>query len=224
MRLAALCLLPLVALSACNKGSESAAPSASEWPSFDQAPAAPKAASAPAPKACELVTAEQAEAVLQQPVSLMSDEPENCIWASAGNPGQFTMLMVGITDNEDVAMAQTVFNALTGLQGNLSGTVNAQLGEKTRKSGQELEDLGDEAWMSASNMDLIDTKQLVVRKGARLFTLNITGMTKGQGLPAATAQSLEAIAGTELPKPGKEVSQSLAQRMEALARSAAPKL
>lgn len=224
MRLAALTLLSLAALAACNKGSDGAAPSASDWPAFDQAAPAPKAASAPAPRACELVTAEQAEAVLQQPVSLMSDDPENCIWASAGSPGQFTMLMVGITDNEDVAMAQTVFNALTGMHGNLSSTVNAQLGEKTKKSGQELEDLGDEAWMSASNMDLIDTRQLVVRKGARLFTLNITGMTKGQGLPAATAKSLQAVAGVPLPLPGKEVSMGLAQRMESLARSAAPRL
>jgi len=201
MRLTALTLLSLVALAACNKSSETAASPVSEWPSFDQPAPAPKVASTPPPKACALVSAEQAQRVLAQPVSLMSDEPENCIWASAGNPGQITMLMVNVSDNDDVAMAQTVFNALTGLQGNLSSSVNAQLGEKTKKSGQELEDLGDEAWVSGSNMDLIGTQQLVVRKGARILTLNITGMTKGKGM-----------------------ADGLASRMEALARSAAPQL
>ncbi len=194
MRLAALFSLSLLALAACNKGSETAPPSASEWPSFDQAAAAPKAARTPLPKACALVSAEQAEAVLKQPVSLMSDEPENCIWASAGNPGQITMLMVNVSDNDDVAMAQSVFNALTGLQGNLSSTVNAQLGEKTKKSGQELDDLGDEAWVSGSNMDLVGTQQLVVRKGARILTLNITSMTKGKGMADGLGARLQALA------------------------------
>lgn len=199
----AACLAAALALSACGKASETASAGAGEWPSFEQPAAAAKAkaSSAPPPKACALVSAEQAEAVLRQPVSLMSDEPENCIWASAGNPGQITMLMVNVSDNDDMAMAQTVFNALTGLQGNLSSTVNAQLGEKTKKSGQELEGLGDEAWVSGSNMDLIGTQQLVVRKGARILTFNITGMTKGKGM-----------------------SEGLAARMEALARSAAPQL
>ncbi|MDO9452800.1 MAG: hypothetical protein Q7J29_08055 [Stagnimonas sp.] len=194
MRLASFFSLSLLALAACNKGSDSAPQSASEWPSFDQAAPATKTASTPLPKACALVPAEQAQVVLAQPVSLMSDEPENCIWASAGNPGQITMLMVNVSDNDDVAMAQTVFNALTGLQGNLSGTVNAQLGEKTKKSGQELEDLGDEAWVSGSNMDLIGTQQLVVRKGARILTLNITGMTKGKGMSEGLAPRLQALA------------------------------
>ena len=193
-------MLIALAVSGCGKGSESAAPAAGDWPSFDE-PSAKAVAKAALPKACALVSAEQAEAVLKQPVSLMSDEPENCIWASAGNPGQITMLMVNVSDNDDMAMAQTVFNALTGLQGNLSSTVNAQLGEKTKKSGQELEDLGDEAWVSGSNMDLIGTQQLVVRKGVRILTLNITGMTKGKGM-----------------------SEGIAARMESLARSAAPQL
>lgn len=188
MRLAALTLLSLLVLAACNKGSESTAASASEWPSFDQAAAAPKAASTPLPKACALVTAEQAEALLQQPVALMSDEPENCIWTSSGHPTQITMLMVNLVQNEDEAMAQTVFNGLTGLQGNLSSTVNAQLGQPNKKSGQELEDLGDEAWMSGSNMDLIATKQIVARKGAVIFNLNITGMSKSNKLEGFDAR------------------------------------
>lgn len=184
----ALPLAVALLLVGCGKNDGNAASNA--WPQFDQATAkpAPKAA---LPRACALVTAAQAEALLQQPVSPMSDEPENCIWASAGHPGQMTMLMVNLVRNEDLAMAQTVFQSLTGLQGDLSGMVNTQLGEKTRRSGQELDDLGDEAWLSGSNIDLIATKQIVARKGTVIFNLNITGMSKTAKLDGFDARLVE---------------------------------
>lgn len=190
--------MAVLLLSACSKGGEAAPASAGDWPAFDQASArpAPKAA---LPRACALVTAEQAEALLQQPVTLMSDEPENCIWTSSGHPTQITMLMVNLVQNEDEAMAQTVFNGLTGLQGNLSSMANAQLGQPNKKSGQELEDLGDEAWMSGSNMDLIATKQIVARKGAVIFNLNITGMSKSNKLEGFDAR-LVALAQSAVPQ------------------------
>ena len=145
------------------------------------------------------MTAEQAEALLQQPVTLMSDEPENCIWTSSSHPTQITMLMVNLVQNEDEAMAQTVFNGLTGLQGNLSSMANAQLGQPNKKSGQELEEIGDEAWMSGSNMDLIATKQIVARKGAVIFNLNITGMSKSNKLEGFDAR-LVALAQSAVPQ------------------------
>jgi len=182
----------LLALAACGQGGGKAPAATTEWPSFDQpAASASKVAKAALPPACTLVTAAQAEALLQQPVSLMSEEPENCIWASAGNPGQITMLMVNLVQNDDLAMAQTVFKSLTGLQGKLSGAVNSQLGEKTRKSGQELEALGDEAWISGNHMDLIASKQLVARKGTLIFNLNVTGMSKTGQLEGFDARLIE---------------------------------
>lgn len=192
-------LLALVSLAACS-GEQASAEQSTNWPSFDQPSVAEKpktTAAKPLPNACALVSAEQAQAVLQQNASTMNDEPESCIWVSSDSPGSITMLMVQVSDNEDEDMAQQVFNGITGLQGNLNELVNQNVGAKTKKSGQELDDLGDEAWMSASNADLIGTQQLVVRKGTRLLTLNVTGMGKTDGL---------------------------AQRMEALARSAEPKL
>ena len=110
-----------------------------------------------------------------------------------------TMLMVNLVQNEDLAMAQTVFQSLTGLQGDLSGMVNAQLAEKTRKSGQELDDLGDEAWLSGSQMDLIATRQIVARKGTVIFNLNITGMSKTAKLEGFDAR-LVALARTAVPQ------------------------
>lgn len=208
MRLAMLVFLPLIALAACGQSEPVPAATTSDWPSFEQpAPATPSASpepSTPLPKACELVSAAEAEAVLGQEVTLMSDDPENCMWASSGGMGIITMLLVQPSEQEDLAMAQSVFNTITGLTGNLAGMVNQQIGESTKKSGQELDDLGDEAWRSTASVGAdfggglqVGSQQLVVRKGRRLLTLNVTGSTKTNGL---------------------------AQRLEALARAAAPKL
>lgn len=188
-----LVLLMICILAACSGENANADKPASNWPAFEQPEGAPVTdtnPTTPLPRACDLVTAEQAERVLEQSAGLMSDEDETCLWASAENPGSITMLMVIVGDNDDVAMAQEVFNGITGMQGNVSAIINKQMDVKTKKSGQELDDLGDEAWLSASNTDLVGTQQLVVRKGTRLLTLNVTGMGKTEGL----AQRLEALA------------------------------
>lgn len=182
------CLLALALLSGCgDKPAESSAAS-SEWPSFDAKPAAEKVAKAPMPKACVLVSLADAQTLLVQEPSLMSDEPEACLWSSSEGVGKLAMLSVILTDNDDVEMAQQVFNGAAGLQANLATMINDQVGEKTRKSGQEFDDLGDEAWLSAANMGEsfgghgVGSQQLVVRKGTRVLALNVTGTTKIEGL------------------------------------------
>jgi len=197
-----LLLLSMCMLTACSSEQADTDKATKAWPAFEVADApgdaAPKSAT-PLPRACDLVPEARAKQVLGQSAVLMSDDPEACAWASSDHPGRFTMLMVVVVDNDDVAMAEEVFRATAGMQGNISAMVNQQLGEKTRKSGQELEGLGDEAWLSSSNMDLVDGQQLIVRKGARLLTLNVTGMALGK-------------------------SRDLGQRLEDLARSAVPQL
>ena len=192
-------MLLLAALATgCNKdaGNPGAAPpradaaqasaSDAEWPAFD-APAAPQpdAVAAPValPRACALVEAAEAEAVLKQPVAPMSDEPENCVWASQGSPGRIAMFMVNLVGNESTAQAQTMFDAMTGMSGGLNALINEQAGKRvpTRKSGQELDGLGDAAWWSGGNADLISQEQLVVLRGTTLLQLSVTGMTKGEG-------------------------------------------
>lgn len=188
--------LAVLVLSACGEKSEAPAPAASEWPSFEAPPAAPKAASAPMPRACVLVQAADAQAVLGQEAGLMSDEPESCIWSSSAGVGKLAMFSIMLVDNEDVAMAQQVFNGAVGSLGNLATRVNEQVGEKTRKSGQEFDDLGDEAWISAASVGEsfgphgVGAQQLVVRKGTRVLTFNVTGTSKVEGL----GPRLEALA------------------------------
>lgn len=194
-----LLLMLICGLTACSCDQASADPSAKAWPAFDAPDPAPVAETQPArplPRACALITEAQAAQVLNDATSLMSDDPEACVWASAGHPGQITMLMVLISESENVAMAQDVFSAVTGMPGNLSTLVNQQINAKTKKSGQELDDLGDEAWLSGSNTDLIGTQQLVVRKGTRMLTVNVTGMGNTDGL----AMRLEAFAREAVPQ------------------------
>ncbi len=187
-------LLPwLLLLCACGK--EQSTADSSTWPSFEPAQEKSMAANA-LPPACSLLSAEQASAVLGSEASLMTEEPEACMYGSSAGVGNITMLMLILSDSEDVATAQAVFNGIAGQPGNLAGTVNSQIGEKTRKSGQELDALGDEAWLSAASFGAsfgshqIGAQQLVLRKGTRVLTLNVTGTDKVQGL----AQRLEALA------------------------------
>lgn len=169
-------------IAACAKqggdGENAASAASSNWPDFDDTPNA-AVARQPLPRACSLVTAEEAQTVLGQTVGQMSDEPENCIWASSEHPGRITMLMVQLMREETPESADTVFDALTGAPGQLNAMVNQQMGAKTNKSGQEIEGLGDVAWRSASNADLIGTEQLIVRKGLLILVLNVTGMPQG---------------------------------------------
>lgn len=139
------------------------------------------------PRACTLVTEAEAQAVVGQPVGLMADEPENCMWASAGHPGRMTMFMVQIVRGDDDASTRALYESLTGLSGDLNAMVNDKLGAKTQASGAAVADLGDAAWRSDSNADLVGTRQLVVRKGLVVLVLNITGMNRdgtGDGFDA----------------------------------------
>lgn len=192
-------ILGVLISAGCSGEPANAEKAADAWPSFDAPDPAvtqKSVAKAPLPRACDLMSATQAEQVLAQSATLLSDEAEACMWASADHPGSITMLMVLVSDHDDEAMAQEVFAATTGLQGNLSSMINQQVDTKTKKSGQELDDLGDEAWLSASNVDLIGTQQLVVRKGTRVLTLNVTGMGKTDGL----GKRLEAAARKAVPQ------------------------
>lgn len=206
----------VLALAACNGDAQpvaapavsSAAPPASspaaadDWPSFEAPPADPAAkAQAPLPRACALVTADQAQSTLGQPVAQMSDEPENCIWATQGNPALMTMLMVNLVRSDTAAQAGTLFDTMTGVSGGLTALINEQAGKPvpTRKSGQELDGLGDAAWWSGGNADLIEQEQLVVLQGTLVLQLSVTLMNKGQatnhraGLQAAARDALARI-------------------------------
>lgn len=170
----------VLTLSACEQKKESPdaglpAFGAPDAPATTQAEAAHK----PLPQPCSLVSAADAQAVTTQPMAEMARDLLVCAYNStggAGNAGNFTTLMVNLSDNDDEAMAVDVFRAIAGQSGKLNKMVNDQMGEKTRKSGQTFDGLGDEARLNVSNADLTSNTTLVVRKGRVVLTLAVIGM------------------------------------------------
>jgi hypothetical protein len=151
---------------------------------------APTASSTPTalPRACTLVTGAEAQAVIAQPVAAMADEPENCMWASAGNPGQFTMFMVQVVRGENDVETRALFESLTGATNDLNAMVNDRIGAQTRASGEAIANFGDAAWRSSSHADMVGVRQLIVRKGLSILVLNVTGMRKDSAGPGFDAR------------------------------------
>lgn len=174
LRIAAL-VIPTLFVMGCDRTSDTAstagAVSEATSASETRTPAA-------LPRACTLVTGAEAQAVIGQPVAAMADEPENCMWASAGNPGQFTMFMVQVVRGESAAETRALFDSLTGATSDLNAMVNDRIGAQTQASGEAIANFGDAAWRSRSNADMIGARQLIVRKGLAILVLNVTGMRK----------------------------------------------
>lgn len=170
IRLTSLSLL-LGLLAACSK--TESPPAAVETP----APAA-TTASAPAelPRPCAFLSAEQASSILGNEAGLMVDEPENCSYTASAGVGQIAFLMLAVQRHESEAMAIEVYNSLTGLNPQLAKLTNDMAGEKTKKSGEQIDGLGDEAALAGGNFDLVGSRTLTVRKGAVVIHYNLTGM------------------------------------------------
>jgi hypothetical protein len=183
LRIAAFAIASLI-LAGCKQASDAA--SAAGGILEDASTAASRTPTA-LPRACALVTGAEAQAVIGQAVAAMADEPENCMWASAGNPGQFTMFMVQIVQGQNAAETRTLFESLTGVTSDLNAMVNERIGAQTQASGESIANFGDAAWRSSSNADMVGARQLIVRKGLTILVLNVTGMHKdsaGSGFDA----------------------------------------
>ncbi len=166
--------------SGCNKNADG---ESAEWPAVEastSSAASKETTAASLPRACTLLTLEEAQTVIGQSAGQMADDPENCMWASSEHPGTMTMLMVQLIRSGTPAETDTLYENLTGLSGNLNMAANDPLGKKTEKSGQPIAGLGDAAWCSSSNADLIGAQQLIVRNDTVILSLNVTGMTKGE--------------------------------------------
>lgn len=161
-----------LALSACGGDAPSASP---ETPGATAA--VTEAPAGPLPKACALIDAARVQVVLGQPAGLMGDDPENCVWASQGHPGNIAMLMVQISEESSDADAKTMFDAMVSALGGDQGSDDAPQG------------LGDQAWRTRGNLDAVTARAIAVRKGRRVLVLNVTGMRADAGLDARLEQA-----------------------------------
>jgi hypothetical protein len=186
-----LLLMLALMLGACEQKKE--APETGGLPAFggpDQPAETKAAAHKPLPSPCTLVSAADAQAVTAQPMAVMSDDPKLCAYNSTAGGGNFTTLMINLSDNDDEAMAIDVYRVIAQLPGKLNNTVNDQLGATTKKSGQAIDGLGDEARLVKGNTDMVGQTFLVVRKGRVVLNLSVIGM----GNEPATGTRLEALA------------------------------
>jgi hypothetical protein len=135
-------------------------------------------ADGPLPKACALIDANQVQTVLGQPAGPMGDDPENCVWASQGHPGEIAMFMVQLSEESSTDEAQTLYDAMVGALGGVAGDDSGTL-----------PGLGDRAWRTSGNVDAVRARGIVVRKGRRLLVLNLTGMRPDNGLDARLEQA-----------------------------------
>lgn len=164
----------VLALAACQP---SAAPTAAA-----QAASAPALATA---RPCLLLDREAAKAVLAQSVEPMNDDAENCMWRSADSPMAFTTLMLTLVNNDNEAMAAQVYEGVAGIGSKLGKMVNQPLGQTTRKTVRVIDGLGDEAVFLATNMgEMVQSSQVVVRKGRRVAAFVLTGMGASDGAAA----------------------------------------
>jgi hypothetical protein len=190
-----------LALAACGDAPSagvSTATAATQTAAATPAKAAPAPTSrkSPMPRACTLVSDAEAAALLAQEVGKMDDSPENCMWASAGSPGRITMLLVQPMQLDSAAEAESMFETLVEGLDVLNKTVNDAAKQRTRKSGVTLDGIGDAAWRSSGNVDLVGTQRLIARKGTRILVINITGSVKGTGM----GERLDSLAKTAVAK------------------------
>ena len=150
---------------------------------------------APLPNPCTLLSAAEASAVLGSEAGLMVDEPENCTYTAAAGVGQISFLMLSVQRLENDAEAVEIYNALSGMNPQLGKLVNDTLDRKTRKSGESIEGLGDEAQLAGGNFDLIGTRTLTIRKGPLVIHYNITAAVSPAKPKDGLAQR-EALLGT----------------------------
>lgn len=86
------------------------------------------------------------------------------------------MFMVQLSESGDAEEAQDTFDAMVSALGGTQG-------------GSTPQGLGDRAWRTQGQLDAVQARAVVVRKGHRLLILNVTGMRADAGLDARLEQA-----------------------------------
>lgn len=159
-------------LAACSRA-EDPAPDAAAASAASRAPAEP-ADAAPLPNPCTLLSAAEASAVLGNEAGLMVDDPENCTYTASAGMGQISFLMLSVQRLDSETESIEIYNALASMNAQLGQLANDAIDRKTRKSGESIDGLGDEALLSGGNFDLVGSRTLTIRKGRLVIHYNIT--------------------------------------------------
>jgi hypothetical protein len=147
---------------------------------------------------CQLVTAADVQAVFGNQVETMADEPETCTYNSKGavtDVAPFTMLIITLTPNADEAEARDAMQMMLKMQGFIGDVVNDAMTAPNTHALQTLDGVGDEAYLSKGNLDLMSNTQLTLRKGRMVLNMGAIGL-KGD----AEAGKLETLARQVAPR------------------------
>lgn len=128
---------------------------------------------------CQVVTAADVQAVFGNVVETMADEPETCTYNSKGavtDVAPFTMLIITLTPNTDEAEAKDALQMMLKMQGFIGDAVNDAMKAPNTHALQTLDGVGDEAYLSKGNLDLMSNTQLTLRKGRMVLNMGAIGL------------------------------------------------
>ncbi len=132
---------------------------------------------------CQLLTPADVQTTFGHAVEVMADEPETCVYNSKGNvtdSAPFTMLTLSLLPNANETEAKETLQLSLKMQDFMGGVINDAMKTPNQQSQQVLTGIGNEAYLTVGNLDLLSNTQLIFRKGRMVMTLGAVGL---QGEP-----------------------------------------
>ena len=132
---------------------------------------------------CELVTAEMVQSAFNQPVNQQTAEPDDCTYSGIGNSAAFITLTTTLLTAASVTEARGFYQTSVKLSGGLNqilGDVDKMANGKPdpaiAQQANDLNGVGDEAWLKPGGSNPLAVTKAEVRKGVSVLGVNAIGM------------------------------------------------
>ena len=132
---------------------------------------------------CELVTAEMVQSAFNQPVNQQTAEPDDCTYSGIGNSAAFitltTTLLTAASVNEARGFYQTSVKLSGGLNqilGDVDKMANGKPDPAIAQQANDLNGVGDEAWLKPGGSNPLAVTKAEVRKGISVLGVGAIGM------------------------------------------------
>jgi len=132
---------------------------------------------------CELVTAEMVQSAFNQPVNQQTAEPDDCTYSGIGNSAAFITLTTTLLTAASVTEAREFYQTSVKLSGGLNqilGDVDKMANGKPdpaiAQQANDLNGVGDEAWLKPGGSNPLAVTKAEVRKGISVLGVGAIGM------------------------------------------------
>ena len=132
---------------------------------------------------CELVTAEMVQSAFNQPVNQQTAEPDDCTYSGIGNSAAFITLTTTLLTAASVTEAREFYQTSVKLSGGLNqilGDVDKMANGKPdpaiAQQANDLNGVGDEAWLKPGGSNPLAVTKAEVRKGVSVLGVGAIGM------------------------------------------------